>query len=157
MLVLMCYFVDVCSFIVGNLLGEIVIYDMKEYMLLVYIQGEVLVIVLVMSLNNYFIVVVVGQNINIWNFQIKELRKVIFMLVVVKEVIFFLDVVLLVVIIDDNYLIIIDMKNWDKVDIFDKLGGIFSFLLFYLEGKYISVVKDGKNIEIINLKNGVVE
>ena len=29
--------------------------------------------------------------------------------------------------------------------------------LFHPEGKYISVVKDGKNIEIINLKNGVVE
>lgn len=58
---------------------------------------------------------------------------------------------------DDNHLTIIDTKNWDKVDIFDKLGGTLSSPSFHPEGKYISVVKDGKNIEIINLKNGVVE
>ena len=153
----MCYSSDARSFIVGNSLGEIVIYDTKEYMPLAYIQGEAPATALAMSSNNYFIAAAVGQNINIWNFQTKELRKAIPMPAVVKEVTFSPDAALLAVTTDDNHLTIIDPKNWDKVDIFDKLGGTLSSPSFHPEGKYISVVKDGKNIEIINLKNGVVE
>ena len=153
----MCYSADARSFIVGNSLGEIVIYDTKEYMPLAYIQGEASATALAMSSNNYFIAAAVGQNINIWNFQTKELRKAIPMPAVVKEVTFSPDAALLAVTTDDNHLTIIDTKNWDKVDIFDKLGGTLSSPSFHPEGKYISVVKDGKNIEIINLKNGVVE
>lgn len=153
----MCYSTDARSFIVGNSLGEIVIYDTKEYMPLAYIQGEVPATALAMSSNNYFIAAAAGQNINIWNFQTKELRKAIPMPAVVKEVTFSPDAALLAVTTDDNHLTIIDTKNWDKVDIFDKLGGTLSSPSFHPEGKYISVVKDGKNIEIINLKNGVVE
>lgn len=153
----MCYSADARSFIVGNSLGEIVIYDTKEYMPLAYIQGEAPATALAMSSNNYFIAAAAGQNINIWNFQTKELRKAISMPAVVKEVTFSPDAALLAVTTDDNHLTIIDTKNWDKVDIFDKLGGTLSSPSFHPEGKYISVVKDGKNIEIINLKNGVVE
>jgi hypothetical protein len=153
----MCYSADARSFIVGNSLGEIVIYDTKEYMPLAYIQGEAPATALAMSSNNYFIAAAVGQNINIWNFQTKELRKAIPMPAVVKEVTFSPDAALLAVTTDDNHLTIIDTKNWDKVDIFDKLGGTLCSPSFHPEGKYISVVKDGKNIEIINLKNGVVE
>ena len=153
----MCYSADARSFIVGNSLGEIVIYDTKEYMPLAYIQGEAPATALAMSSNNYFIAAAAGQNINIWNFQTKELRKAIPMPAVVKEVTFSPDAALLAVTTDDNHLTIIDSKNWDKVDIFDKLGGTLSSPSFHPEGKYISVVKDGKNIEIINLKNGVVE
>ena len=153
----MCYSADARSFIVGNSLGEIVIYDTKEYMPLAYIQGEAPATALAMSSNNYFIAAAVGQNINIWNFQTKELRKAIPMPAVVKEVTFSPDAALLAVTTDDNHLTIIDTKNLDKVDIFDKLGGTLSSPSFHPEGKYISVVKDGKNIEIINLKNGVVE
>ena len=153
----MCYSADARSFIVGNSLGEIVIYDTKEYMPLAYIQGEAPATALAMSSNNYFIAAAAEQNINIWNFQTKELRKAIPMPAVVKEVTFSPDAALLAVTTDDNHLTIIDTKNWDKVDIFDKLGGTLSSPSFHPEGKYISVVKDGKNIEIINLKNGVVE
>lgn len=153
----MCYSADARSFIVGNSLGEVVIYDTKEYMPLAYIQGEAPATALAMSSNNYFIAAAAGQNINIWNFQTKELRKAIPMPAVVKEVTFSPDAALLAVTTDDNHLTIIDTKNWDKVDIFDKLGGTLSSPSFHPEGKYISVVKDGKNIEIINLKNGVVE
>lgn len=153
----MCYSADARSFIVGNSLGEIVIYDTKEYMPLAYIQGEAPATALAMSSNNYFIAAAAGWNINIWNFQTKELRKAIPMPAVVKEVTFSPDAALLAVTTDDNHLTVIDTKNWDKVDIFDKLGGTLSSPSFHPEGKYISVVKDGKNIEIINLKNGVVE
>ena len=61
----MCYSADARCFIVGNSLGEIVIYDTKEYMPLAYIQGEAPATALAMSSNNYFIAAAVGQNINI--------------------------------------------------------------------------------------------
>ena len=138
----MCYSADARSFIVGNSLGEIVIYDTKEYMPLAYIQGEAPATALAMSSNNYFIAAAAGQNIDIWNFQTKELRKAIPMPAVVKEVTFSPDAALLAVTTDDNHLTIIDTKNWDKVDIFDKLGGTLSSPSFHPEGKYISVVKD---------------
>ena len=153
----MCYATDARSFVVGNSLGEIVIYDTKEYMPLAYIQGDAPATALAMSSNNYFIAAAAGQNINIWNFQTKELRKAIPMSAVVKELTFSPDASLLAVTTEDNHLTIIDTKNWDKVDIFDKLGETLSSPSFHPEGKYISVVKDGKNIEIINLKNGVIE
>ncbi len=153
----MCYATDARSFVVGNSLGEIVIYDTKEYMPLAYIQGDAPATALAMSSNNYFIAAGTGQTINIWNFQTKELRKAIPMSAVVKELTFSPDASLLAVTTEDNHLTIIDTKNWDKVDIFDKLGGMLSSPSFHPEGKYISVVKDGKNIEIINLKNGVIE
>lgn len=153
----MCYATDARSFVVGNSLGEIVIYDTKEYMPLAYIQGDAPATALAMSSNNYFIAAGAGQTINIWNFQTKELRKAIPMSAVVKELTFSPDASLLAVTTENNHLTIIDTKNWDKVDIFDKLGGTLSSPSFHPEGKYISVVKDGKNIEIINLKNGVIE
>ena len=84
----MCYATDARSFVVGNSLGEIVIYDTKEYMPLAYIQGDAPATALAMSSNNYFIAAGTGQTINIWNFQTKELRKAIPMSAVVKELTF---------------------------------------------------------------------
>ena len=153
----MCYSADARSFIVGNSLGEIVIYDTKEYMPLAYIQGEAPATALAMSSNNYFIAAAVGQNINIWNFQTKEQRTSIPMPATVKEVAFSTDASLLAATTDDNRLTIIDTKNWEKVDIFDKLGGKLTSPSFHPEGKYVSVVRDNKDIVIVNLKNSVVE
>ena len=74
-----------------------------------------------------------------------------------KEVAFSPDASLLAVTTDDKRLTIIDTKNWDKVDIFDKLGGMLTSPSFHPEGKYVSVVRDNKDIIIVNLKNSVVE
>ena len=63
----------------------------------------------------------------------------------------------LVVVTDDSRLTILDTKNWDKVDIFDKIGGKLSCPSFHPEGKYVSVVKDDNAIVIMNLKNSAVE
>lgn len=75
----------------------------------------------------------------------------------VKEVAFSTDASLLAATTDDNRLTIIDTKNWEKVDIFDKLGGKLTSPSFHPEGKYVSVVRDNKDIVIVNLKNSVVE
>ena len=110
-----------------------------------------------MSPNNYFIAAGTGKNIDIWNFQTKELRKAIPMTGNVTGMDFSSDASLLAVVTDDNRLTILDTKNWEKIDIFDKIGSNLSAPSFHPEGKYVSVVKDGNAIVVMNLKNSTVE
>ena len=155
--VAMCYGADARNFLVSNSLGEIIVYDTKAYLPQAYIQGDAPATSLALSSNNYFIASAVGKEVVIWNFQTREKRKSIPMPAVVKEVAFSPDASLLAVTTDDKRLTIIDTKNWDKVDIFDKLGGMLTSPSFHPEGKYVSVVRDNKDIIIVNLKNSVVE
>lgn len=153
----MCYGTDARNFIVGNTLGEIVVYDTKEYLPQAYIQCDVPATALAMSSNNYFIASANAKKVQIWNFQTKKLRTSIPMPANVTCLTFSPDASMLAVVTDDNRLTIVETKNWEKVDIFDKLGGVLTSPSFHPEGKYISVVKDGKGIDIINLKNSAVE
>lgn len=153
----MCYGTDARNFIVGNTLGEIVVYDTKEYLPQAYIQCDVPATALAMSSNNYFIASANAKKVQIWNFQTKKLRTSIPMPANVTCLTFSPDASMLAVVTDDNRMTIVETKNWEKVDIFDKLGGVLTSPSFHPEGKYISVVKDGKGIDIINLKNSAVE
>ena len=58
---------------------------------------------------------------------------------------------------DDNCLTILDTKTWKKVDAFDELGGTLASPSFHPEVKYVSVVKNEKDIVVINLKNHAIE
>lgn len=153
----MCYGADARNFITSNSLGEIIIYDTKEYLPQAYIQCKAPVTSLAMSSNNYFIAAASGTNLDIWNFRTKELRKAIPMPAAINGIAFSDDAAQLAVVTDDNRLTILDTRTWEKVDIFDKLGGKLSSPSFHPEGKYVSVVKDGNAIVIVNLKNSVVE
>lgn len=152
-----CYGSDARNLIVSNSLGEIIIYDTREYLPQTYIQGGAPATALALSSNNYFIASAVGKNIVIWNFQTKEQRKSIPMPAQVKELSFSPDASMLAVTTDDNRLTIINTKTWDKIDIFDKLGGVLTSPSFHPEGKYVSVVKNSQEIVIVNLKSSVVE
>lgn len=153
----MCYGADARNFVMSNTLGEIIIYDTKEYLPQAYIKGKSVAAVLAMSSNNYFIAAGTGKNIDIWNFQTKELRKSIPMPAEVLELTFSADASQMAAVTTDKRLTIFDTKTWDKVDIFDKIGGSLSSPSFHPEGKYISVVKDGNAIVIMNLKSSVAE
>ncbi|WP_291529201.1 WD40 repeat domain-containing protein [Bacteroides sp. UBA939] len=155
--VAMCYGADARHFIVSNTLSEIVIYDTKAYLPEAYIQGKAVATTIALSPNNYFIAAGTGKNIDIWNFQTKALRQSIPMPADVKDISFSLDASLMAVVTSDNRLTILDTKTWDKVDIFDRIGGTLSSPSFHPEGKYISVVRDGNSIVIMNLRNSVVE
>ena len=124
--VAMCYGADARNFIVSNSLGEIIVYDTKEYLPQTYIQGKGVATFLAMSPNNYFIAAATGKGIDIWNFQTKELRKSIPMPAEVTELTFSADAAQMAVVTTDNRLTILDTKTWDKVDVFDKIGGTLS-------------------------------
>lgn len=155
--VVMCYGADARNFVVANSLGEIVIYDTKEYLPQAYIQGKAVATTLAMSPNNYFIAAGTGRNIDIWNFRTKELRMAIPMPAEVTEVVFSADASQMAAVTADKRLTIFDTKTWDKVDIFDKIGGTLTSPSFHPDGKYISVVKDGNSIVIMNLKSSMPE
>jgi hypothetical protein len=155
--VAMCYADDARHFVASNSLGEIIIYDTKEYLPNAYIQGEAVATTLAVSSNNYFIAAGTGNNLDIWNFQTKELREAIPMEANVNGMDFSDDASLLAVVTDDNILTIFDTRNWEKTQTLDTLGVNLSAPSFHPEGKYVSVVRDGRDIVVVNLKSNKIE
>lgn len=152
----MCFAKDARNFVSANSLGEIIVWDTKDYQPKAYIQGQAPATTLTMSSNNYFIAAGTGKNVDIWNFQSKELRKAIPVANKVVGLDFSEDASQLAVV-TENALIIYDTKTWEPVYTFDQLGGKLASPSYHPEGKYVSVVKDGNAIVIMNLKNGTVE
>lgn len=153
----MCYAPDARNFITANSLGELIVWDTKEYLPQAYMQGKAPATIMDMSSNNYFIAAGTGKNLDVWNFQTKQLRKAIPMNENVTGIDFSDDAAFLAVTTDDNVLTIYDTKTWEPSQVFDQLGGKLLSPSFHPEGKYVSVVKDGSNIVVLNLKNAAVE
>ncbi|MBQ2856261.1 MAG: WD40 repeat domain-containing protein [Bacteroidaceae bacterium] len=153
----MCYAPDARHFVTSNSLGEIIIYDTKEYLPQAYIQTEIAVTTMAVSSNNYFIAAAAGKKLDIWNFQTKALRKSITLTGNLNGLVFSDDAAYLAVTTDDQILTVYDTKTWDIAYTFDKLGGNLFAPSFHPEGKYISVVKNNNSIVIVNLKNGKTE
>ena len=155
--VAMCYAPDARHFIASNSLGEIVVYDTKEYLPQAYIQSEAPATLLTMSSNNYFIAAASAKKLDIWNFQTKALRKSITLPGNIVGFDFSLDASFLAVVTDDSQLVIFDTKNWEKKHTFAEIGGQISAPSFHPENKYVSVVKDNNAIVVVNLKNEKIE
>lgn len=153
----MCYAPDARHFVASNSLGEIIIYDTKEYLPQAYIQSEAPATDLAMSSNNYFIAAAAGNKLDIWNFQTKALRKAITMSGNIVDFCFSSDASYLAVVTDDKHLTIYETKNWGKYHTFNYSGGKISSPSFHPEGKYVSVVADNHSIMILNIKNGKAE
>lgn len=152
----MCYAPDARHFVVSNSLGEIIIYDTKEYLPQAYIQSETPAMLLAVSSNNYFIAAGSQKKLDIWNFQTKALRKSLTLSGDIKGFDFSEDAAYLAVATADK-LVVYDTKSWEEVNVFDQIGGALSAPSFHPENKYVSVVKDNNAIVIVNLKNGKVE
>ena len=152
-----CYGADARNFLVSNSLGEIIVYDTREYLPQAYLQGEAPATALAMSPNNYFIAAGTGKNLDIWNFQTKKIRTTIPTSANVRDLTFSDDASLLAVVTEDDRLTIYETRTWKETQMFNQLGKKLASPSFHPEGKYISVVKDGNSILIINLKNSNVE
>ena len=129
----MCYAPDARHFVASNSLGEIIIYDTKEYLPQSYIQSELPATLLAMSSNNYFIAAASSKKLDIWNFQTKALRKSINMDGNVLGFDFSVDAAYLAVVTDNQVLTVFDTKTWEKVHTFDQLGGNLAGAVFLVE------------------------
>lgn len=155
--VAMCYSANARHFIASNSLGEIIVYDTQEYQPQAYIQGETPATALAMSSNNYFISAVHGNTVDIWNFQTRKLRTALQLKAEVTGIIFSEDAALLAVTTADRNLTVFDTKTWKEKYTFDNLGGQLTAPSFHPDGKYLAVVKDGRDVVILNLKSNAVE
>ena len=155
--VAMCYSANARHFIASNSLGEIIIYDTQEYLPQAYIQGEAPATALAMSSNNYFISAAHGNTIDIWNFQTRKLRTTLQLKDAVTGINFSEDASLLAVTVADKSLVVFDTKTWKEKYTFTNLNGQLTAPSFHPDGKYLAVVKDNRNIVILNLKNNSVE
>lgn len=154
----MCYAPDARHFVASNSLGEIIIYDTKEYLPQSYIQSDVAVTQLAMSSNNYFIAAAAEKKLDIWNFQTKALRKGIMMSGKIVGIDFSADAAYLAVVTDDKRMTIFDTKTWGEYHVFNYEGnGGLASPSFHPESKYVSVVANRNEIIILNLKNGKIE
>ena len=122
-----------------------------------YIQGEAPATALAMSSNNYFISAAHGNTIDIWNFQTRKLRTTLQLKDAVTGINFSEDASLLAVTVADKSLVVFDTKTWKEKYTFTNLNGQLTAPSFHPDGKYLAVVKDNRNIVILNLKNNSVE
>jgi WD40 repeat protein len=153
----MCYGSDARNLVIANTLGDIIIYDTKEYLPKAYIQGEGPAKSVALSSNNYFIASAVGNDVAVWNFQTHQLRTKLPMGAEVKEVAFSPDASMLAVITADNKVTIFDTKTWTENRNFTGIGSNLSCVSFHPDGKYISVVDNGSQIIVLNHITGRIE
>lgn len=152
-----CYGSDARNLIIANSLGEIIIYDTKDYMPKAYLKGEAPAKSVSLSSNNYFIASAVANDVVVWNFQTQQVRTKLPMNAAVKEVTFSNDAALLAVITADNKVTLFDTKTWKESKSFDSIGNNLSSASFHPDGKYFSVVKDGNQIIVMNFITGRIE
>lgn len=153
----MCYSANARYFIAATSANEIIIYDTKEYLPQAYIKTNSPASSLEMSSNNYFIASQHENEIDIWNFQTKELRTKLEIEGQITGDAFSKDASLFAVTTDKKGLMIYDTKTWTLKHTFDSISGQLKNPYFHPDGKYIAVVKDNSKIVIMNLKNNKIE
>ena len=153
-----CYSADARSVITSNSMGEIIIYDTKEYLPQAYIQGETPAIALAMSSNNYFIAAASGQSgIDIWNFRTRELRQHIDTKALVTGLTFSDDAMMLVTIDENNLITVYDTRSWEATTTYTASGETASSPTIHPDGKYLAYLEGESAITILNLKTMGVE
>ncbi len=155
--VALCYGADARNFILSNTLGEIIIYDTKEYLPKAYISSDGIANTIALSPNNYFIAAGLGSDIVIWNFQTQQVRAKIPMGIDVREVTFSPDAALLAVITADNRLTLFDTKTWKESKTFNDLGMNLAKVSFHPDGKYLSIIDNRNQVVVANCITGRIE
>lgn len=105
---------------------------------------------MVMSPNGYFLVLVNGPKVVIYNYEDKTIRTTIDAEVPVNDVAFTDDSRRMGILTDDGLLTIYDTRTMTMQSTVDELGDGLAFT-FNDSGKYIAVVTDSNNISVINL------
>lgn len=152
-----CYGSDARTLIIANTLGELVVYDTKEYLPKTYIKGEAPAKSIALSSNYYFIASAVNNDVVIWNFQTQQQRAKLPMGAEVKEVEFSTDASLLAVITADNKITLFDTKTWKESKKLEGVGENMSSLSFHPDGKYFSFVSNKNKIVVVNHITGRIE
>lgn len=151
----MCYSPDSRTFLASNSMGEIVVYNTKDYIPVSYIQADAPASYLAMSSNNHFIAAAIDNNVVIYNFETQQIRKTLEFDETVTGIAFSEDATQFAVT-TMSFVYVYETRKWEKTSNYD-LEGVVGSPSFHPEGKYLSVVKNNNCLSIINLKNYSVE
>ena len=151
----MCFSPDSRNFLVSNSLGEIVVYDTRDYTPKTYIKTAGPASHIAVSSNNFSVATVIGNEVIVYNFETHEPRTTLKFESEVTGVAFSADATQLAVSTTKD-VIIYETRRWEVASTYN-LEGSLSSPSFHPEGKYLAVVKDNKSIQVINLKNYAVE
>lgn len=151
----MCFSPDSRTFLVSNSLGEIAVYETRDYTVKKYIQTSAPATYLAMSSNNFSVASAAGKEVNVYNFETHEVRTTLTFDYDVTGVAFSSDAAQIAVT-TTNGVSVFDTRKWEVTSTFNFEGSLCS-PSFHPEGKYLSVVKDHSSIQVINLKNYAVE
>lgn len=105
---------------------------------------------MVMSPDAYFLVLVGGKDVVIYNFENKSIRKQIDAEVPVTDVVFSPDASQMALLTDDGLLSLYDTRTFDVRTMVDDLGEALA-CDFNADGKYVAVATSPNDIEIVNL------
>lgn len=153
--VAMCYSPDSRTFVASNTLGEIIIYNTRDYIPTAYIQADGPASLLAMSSNNHFIAAAIDNFVVIYNFETHEVRTSLEFDETVTGITFSPDASQFAVT-TMSMVNVYETRKWEKTSNYD-LEGLVGSPSFHPEGKYLAVVKNNNSIPIINLKNYSVE
>ncbi len=130
--------------------------DTQNYISTSKIQGDRVATELAMSPNNYFVAAAEGKSIDLWNFRTRELRKRISFTDSITGMAFSADASQLAVTIKGSKLIIYDTNTWTILDSYNNRGSLLS-PSYHPNGKYLSMVRNNRDLVVVNLKNKEIE
>lgn len=102
------------------------------------------------SPNGYFLALISGKDVMVYNFEDKKIRTRIDAEVPVTDLVFSPDASSMALLTDDGLLSVYDTRTFDVRTMVDDLGSAMA-CDFNADGKYVAVVTSPSDIEIINL------
>lgn len=143
---------DARNMIIATNLGELVVYDTRNYSQKFILQGESPAEFIRMSPDNYFIAAARGYIVDIWNFETQGLRTQLNCEGKVKHLSFSKDGSMMASVHDNNVVIVWNTRTWEPAYTYESEVTV-DLSAFNQDDKYISFVEGGDSIIILNLRN----
>ncbi|MCC8153947.1 MAG: hypothetical protein LIP01_06860 [Tannerellaceae bacterium] len=145
------YGLDARNMVVGTNLGELLVYDTRDYSLKFVLEGETSAEIIKMSPDNYFIATARGNNIDIWNFETQAMRKQLATEGAVKAISFSTDGSMMATAHANDEITIWNTRTWEPVYTFESDTPV-NLSAFNQDDKYLAFVQADENIIILNLR-----
>ncbi len=147
----LCYGEDARNLVVGTSMSEILVYDPRDYSLKFVLESQSPVQFLRMSPDNYFIAAVRDNEIDIWNFDARSMRKQLSVDGMVSYVAFSNDGSMMASVDDKNEIILWNTVTWEPVYTYAPEAPV-SLSSFNLDDKYLAFLQGGDSIMVLNLR-----
>ncbi|MCD7938386.1 MAG: WD40 repeat domain-containing protein [Tannerellaceae bacterium] len=149
------YSANARNLVVGNNLGELLIYDTRDYTVKSIITGSGPAEIIQLSPDNYFIAAVRGNEIDIWNFETQALRTQLSTEAPVTYVAFSTDASMMATAHENGQISIWNTRTWENVYTYEADAPV-NLSAFNQDDKYLAFVENNDEIIILNLRTKAV-